>query len=269
MIDVVVSGARGRMGSCVVQAVSEQDDMRVVGCFDPHVEEETVSSPAGEIFYSNDLEKLLKQTNPDVMVDFTRPDAVRANVSLALSNGVDVVLGTTGSTPEELQVIWEASAKGKHALFFAPNFTTGAVLMMRLAAIAAPYFDDVEIIEMHHDGKRDAPSGTAVQTARLIGAARDGRANLGPGPETEVAGMQGARGAESDGVRIHAVRGSGFMASQEVILSASGQNLTIRHDSTQRQSYMPGVLLAIRKVSELQPGVTVGLEHLMGLDRLS
>lgn len=265
MIDVVVSGARGRMGSLVVQTITAQRDMRVVGCFDPSGAEERIATPDGEIVCSDDLGALLDQTHADVMVDFTLPDAVRANVSAALSRSVDVVLGTTGSTEEELRALWDQTAQGEPTLFFAPNFTTGAVLMMRVAALAAPFFDDVEIVEMHHDGKRDAPSGTAVQTARLVGAARGGRGNLGPGTESEVQGLEGARGCEVEGVRIHAVRGSGFMASQEVVLSAAGQNLTVRHDSTQRESYMPGVLLAIRKIGSMEPGVTVGLEHLMGL----
>ncbi len=265
MISVVVSGAKGRMGSCVVEAVSAAEDLRLKGCFDPFNEGEVISCADGDFACSADLACLLDQVKPDVLVDFSHPKAAPANVACALDHGVSVVLGTTGSTPEALEQIWRDHAKDGAKLFFAPNFTTGAVLMMRFAQLAAPYFGDIEIVEMHHDGKKDAPSGTAVQTARMIGEARGHVANLGPGPETETKGHMGARGCEEDGVRIHAIRGAGYMASQEVILSSAGQTLSIRHDSTERASYMPGVLLAIRSIPTMEPGFLVGLDKLMGL----
>ncbi|MEE8719470.1 MAG: 4-hydroxy-tetrahydrodipicolinate reductase [Coriobacteriales bacterium] len=265
MISVAVSGARGRMGSCVVDAVSGADDLRLVGCFDPRHAGEAVETSDGSFACASDLSAMLDEARPDVMVDFSQPDAALANVRCALAHGVHVVLGTTGVSAQELERAWRKSSASGAKLFFAPNFTTGAVLMMQFAKLAAAYFGDAEIIEMHHDGKRDAPSGTAVQTARLMGEARGHVANLGPGPESEVGGYEGARGCAEDGVRIHSVRGAGFMASQEVILSSLGQTLTIRHDSTQRESYMPGVLLAVRNVAGMPEGFAVGLERFMGL----
>ncbi len=265
MIRVVVSGAKGRMGTCVIRAVDQADDMQVVGGYDPRHAGEELALASGPLACSGDLASLIEQARPDVLVDFSQPDALLANVACALSRGVHVVTGTTGVAVEELRRAWEANAQGGARLFFAPNFTTGAVLMMQFAKIAGKFFPDVEVIEMHHDGKKDAPSGTAVQTARLIAQGREGAANAGPGAETEIDGCKGARGCEVGGVRIHAVRGDGFMASQEVILSAAGQNLVIRHDSTQREAYMPGVLLAVRSVATLPDGFTVGLEGLMGL----
>ena len=265
MIRVIVSGAKGRMGSCIVSAVAAQDDMQVVGCYAPQHVGQTVSCADGELPCAGDLDRLLDETRPDVLVDFSQPDAALANASCALGHGVHVVTGTTGVAVEDLRAAWEAHSQGGARLFFAPNFTTGAVLMMQFAKMAGRFFPDVEIIEMHHDGKRDAPSGTAVQTARMVAAGRDGAKNVGPGSETEIAGCEGARGCDVEGVRVHAVRGDGFMASQEVICSAAGQNLVIRHDSTQREAYMPGVLLAVRRVADLPDGFTVGLESLMGL----
>ena len=265
MIDVVVSGAKGRMGTCVVQAVAAAEDMRVVGCYAPRHAGQNVTCADGEFPCAEDLGTLLEQARPDVLVDFSQPSCALENVRCALGHGVSVVCGTTGVSNEDLRAAAEGCAVDGARLFYAPNFTTGAVLMMQFAKTAGRFFDDVEIIEMHHDGKKDAPSGTAVQTARMIGEGRGHVRNAGPGAETEIEGCAGARGCEVDGVRVHAVRGAGYMASQEVILSCAGQNLVIRHDSTQREAYMPGVLLAVRGVSNLPETFTVGLEKLMGL----
>lgn len=265
MIDVVISGARGRMGTCIVEAVAHAQDMRVAGCYAPHHAGQVVSCADGDFACSDNLPALLEQTRPDVLVDFSQPACALENVRCALSHGVHVVCGTTGVSVDDLRAAAEEASADGARLFFAPNFTTGAVLMMQFAKTAGRFFDDVEIVELHHDGKKDAPSGTAVQTARMIGEARGGVRNAGPGAETEIAGCEGARGCEVSGVRIHSVRGDGYMASQEVILSCAGQNLVLRHDSTQREAYMPGVLLAIRSVSGLEQPLTVGLENLMGL----
>ena len=265
MIRVIVSGAKGRMGTCIVDAVAQAHDMQVVGCFDPYCKDQVVSCTDGDFVCYDDLSKLIDDTSADVVVDFTCPDAVLANIEVALSKGVNAVVGTTGAPQEKMDEIARRHRDRGGKLFFAPNFTTGAVLMMQFAKLAGRFFPDVEIIEMHHDGKKDAPSGTAVQTARMIAEGRDGARNAGPGSETELDGFAGARGAEVDGVRIHAVRGDGYMASQEVIMSSAGQTLTIRHDSTLRSAYMPGVLLAVRSVAGLPDVFTVGLENLMGL----
>lgn len=265
MINVVVSGAKGRMGTCIVEAVAAAEDLKLVGCYAPLNPGEQVVCSDGTFECATDLAELLDEVKPDVLVDFTAPGAVLGNVECALAHGVHVVTGTTGVSREQFEAAWQANSKDGAKLFFAPNFTTGAVLMMKFAEAAAPFFPDIEVIEMHHDGKKDAPSGTAVQTARLMAAARNGAKNVGPGSETEVAGFEGARGCDVEGVRVHAVRGAGFMASQEVIMSVGGQTLTIRHDSTQRSAYMPGVLLAIRSVAGLPDGFTVGLDTLMGI----
>ena len=265
MIKVLVSGARGRMGTCIVNAVAAAEDLKVVGCFDPHFAGTVVSCDDGELVCSDDLPALIDACDPDVLVDFSQPGAVLGNVGVALSKGVSVVTGTTGVSREEFAAVAEANAGHGGKLFFAPNFTTGAVLMMQFARLAGRFFPDVEIIERHHNGKKDAPSGTAVQTARMVAEGRGGAVNAGPGSETEIAGCEGARGCEVEGVRIHAVRGDGYMASQEVVMSAAGQTLSIRHDSTQREAYMPGILLAVRSVVDQGEPFVVGLERLMGL----
>ena len=265
MVKVIVSGAKGRMGTCIVNAVAAAEDLKLVGCFDPHCAGQVVSCADGDFACSDDLGALIDATGADVVVDFTQPGAVLVNVECVLSHGAHAVVGTTGVARQDMEALALKYADKSGKLFFAPNFTTGAVLMMQFAKVAGKFFPDVEIVEMHHDGKKDAPSGTAVTTAHMIAEGRGGVRNAGPGSETEIAGCEGARGAEVDGVRIHAIRGDGYMASQEVILSAAGQTLTIRHDSTLREAYMPGVLLAIRNVASLPEPFTVGLECLMGL----
>ena len=258
MIRVAVSGCAGRMGSAVVDAVGAADDMAVVCGIDPSAD---LAEARGPFPVFTSVEDALDGCAFDVMVDFTQPSAVAANVRAALSRGVDCVVGTTGLSAEALEELAEAALPGA-CLFYAPNFTTGAVLMMEFAKAAAPYFPQAEVIEYHHCNKKDAPSGTAVRTAQLIAEARDGRPSEAPGAETEIEGCRGARGALVEGVPVHSVRSMGFVASQETVFGDFGQTLTIRHDSWDRQSYMPGVLLGIRSVSGLS-GLIVGLEHLM------
>ena len=203
----------------------------------------------------------LDAVDADVLVDFTQPAVVAGNLAEALPRGVDCVVGTTGLPTETLEALAAGAAAGA-ALFYAPNFTTGAVLMMEFAKAAAPYFPEAEVIEFHHCNKKDAPSGTAVRTAQLIAEARSPRVSEAPGRETEMPGAEGARGALVDGVPVHAVRSMGYVASQEVIFGSLGQTLTLRHDSWDRTSYMPGVLLGIRSVGERE-GLIVGLETFM------
>jgi len=233
------------MGTEVCRAVNAADDLELVA----------------EVAAGEDLGAL---TAVDVVVDFTRPDVVMGNLQWCLEHGLHTVVGTTGFTPERLAMLsgWLELAPGVGCVV-APNFGLGAVLMMRFAAQAAPYFDSVEIIEMHHPGKADAPSGTARRTAELIARAR---ADAGgkAAPDATSDSLPGARGATVDGVPVHSVRLAGLVAHQEVLLGATGETLTIRHDSLDRASFMPGVLLAVRAVAD-RPGLTVGIEALLNL----
>jgi 4-hydroxy-tetrahydrodipicolinate reductase len=264
MIKVAVAGCLGRMGSATVNAVTGADDMQLVCGIDINAdavngEGSTVSGEKFPVFKC--VKDAIEGADFDVMVDFTQPTSVADNVAVALSAGVNCVVGTTGLSPETLSGLASKAIKGA-CLFYAPNFTTGAVLMMQFAKAAAPYFPQAEVIEFHHCNKKDAPSGTAMQTARAIAEARDGRASEAPGAECELEGAEGARGANIDGIPVHSVRSMGYVASQEVIFGSFGQTLTIRHDSWDRESYMPGVLLGVRSVQDRE-GLIVGLENFM------
>ena len=253
MIQVAVAGYAGRMGSAVVDAVTAADDMAVACGIDPF-------GTGAEFPTYATIDEAIQGTSFDVLVDFTQPDVVAGNIEKALVAGKDCVVGTTGLSTEVLESL-AAKATGDACLFYAPNFTTGAVLMMQFAKAAAPYFPEAEVIEFHHARKKDAPSGTAVRTAQMIAAARDFESTA-PGKETEMPGCEGARGALVDGVPVHSVRSMGFVATQEVIFGSMGQTLTIKHDSWDRTSYMPGVLLGIRSVGE-RTGLIIGLEQFM------
>lgn len=256
MINVAVAGYAGRMGTAVVEAVTAANDMQVVCGIDPHAKEAPFP-----VFATVEEALDAVEPAPDVLVDFTQPAVVAGNLAVALPRGVNCVVGTTGLSTEKLEEL-AATAQNGACLFFAPNFTTGAVLMMEFAKAAAPYFPEAEVIEYHHCNKKDAPSGTAVRTAQLIAEARAPRVSEAPGRETEIEGAEGARGALVEGVPVHSVRSMGFVASQEVIFGSLGQTLTIRHDSWDRTSYMPGVLLGIRSVGERE-GLIIGLETFM------
>ncbi len=264
MIRVVVNGALGRMGSQTVSAVGAADDMELVAVVDRRLDHDTPFCPDGEcpVVGFSDVAAAVEATSPDVMVDFTSPSTVEDNLRAVLPFGVHCVVGTTGLSEAKLEELVRFAPSGT-ALFVAPNFTTGAVLMMQFSRLAARYFPDAEVIEFHHDGKADAPSGTALRTAHLISTARD-EPSAAPGRETELAGYEGARGALVDDVFVHSVRTAGHVASQEVVFGSLGQTLTIRHDSFDRASYMPGVLLAVREAPS-HPGLTIGLENLMPL----
>lgn len=253
MITVAVAGCAGRMGSAVVDAVTNADDMTLVCGIDP-------SNPSVSYPVYATIEEALDKASFDVLVDFTQPNVVAQTLSVALPAGVDCVVGTTGLSDETLESL-AASAKEGTCLFYAPNFTTGAVLMMEFAKAAAPYFPEAEVMEFHHCNKKDAPSGTAVRTAQMIARARDFESTA-PGKETEIEGAEGARGALIEGVPVHSVRSMGYVANQEVVFGSMGQTLTIRHDSWDRTSYMPGVLLGIRSVEKCT-GLVVGLENFM------
>ncbi len=245
-IKVGVLGARGRVGSEVCRAVEEADGIELVARVD-----------AGDPL--DDL------TAAEVVVDFTHPDVVMDNLRWCLAQGLHCVVGTTGFDDARLEQVRAAltDAPGVGVLV-APNFSVGAVLMMRFAAAAAPFYESVEIVELHHPDKADAPSGTSRRTAELVAGARR-RAGLPAMPDATSTGLEGARGSEVDGVHIHAVRARGLVAHQEVILGGPGETLTIRHDSMDRASFTPGVLIAARAVAQ-HPGLTVGLEHFLDLD---
>jgi len=246
MIKVGVLGAKGRMGSEVCRTVDAADDMELAAAVDVGDARDPLAGC-------------------DVIVDFTHPGAVLDNLRWCLSHGRNVVVGTSGFDEARLAAVagWLGEAPSARAMIV-PNFSVGAVLMMSFAAQAARFFDSAEVIELHHAAKVDAPSGTAVRTASLIAAAR-AAAELGPPPDATVSEVDGARGAVVDGVRVHSVRLAGLLAHQEVLLGGHGEVLTIRHDSLDRSSFMPGVLLAVRGIAALPPGLTVGLQSLLGL----
>lgn len=241
MIRVAVLGAQGRMGSEVVRAVEGADDLSLAGAYD----------------VGDDLDL----AGVDVAVDFTHPDAVMDNLRACIGAGVHAVVGTTGFTEERLAELRDLLQDSQTGVLIAPNFGIAAVLMMQFAAQAARFFDSVEVVELHHPNKADAPSGTARRTAQLIAEARRGMAAM---PDATSTALEGARGADVDGVRVHAVRLAGLVAHQEVLFGGAGESLTIRHDSYDRASFMPGVLLGVRAVGS-RPGLTVGLEHLLDL----
>ncbi len=260
MIEVGIAGCLGRMGTAIVEAVGAEPDMHIACGIDPHptTKAEDQAFPLYE-----SIEDAVESQRIDVLVDFTRPSVVEHTLEVALSHDIDCVVGTTGVSAERLREIYEASGTDA-CLFFAPNFTIGAVLMMQFAKMSAKYFPEAEVIEMHHCNKLDAPSGTAVQTTALICEGREGASSQAPGKETEVEGAEGARGALINGVPVHSVRSMGFVADQEVIFGSLGQTLTITHRSWDRSSYMPGVLLAIRKVQG-GSGLIIGLEHFLDI----
>jgi 4-hydroxy-tetrahydrodipicolinate reductase len=246
MIAVGVLGAKGRMGSQVCATVEAAEDLRLTA----------------QVDVGDALELL---AGADVVVDFTHPGAVMDNLRWCIGHGIIPVVGTSGFDGSRLAEVSEllAGQPGARALVV-PNFSVGAVLMMRFAAQAAPFFESVEVIELHHAGKADAPSGTSSRTASMIAAARSA-AGVGPSPDATVTAADGARGAEVDGVHVHSVRLAGLVAHQEVLLGGHGEVLTIRHDSLDRASFMPGVLLAVRGAASLPAGLTVGLDGLLGL----
>jgi 4-hydroxy-tetrahydrodipicolinate reductase len=245
---VGVLGALGKVGREVCRAVEEADDLELVARID-----------------AGDSLGALVDAGTQAVVDFTHPDVVMDNLRFCVDHGIHAVVGTTGFDDDRLATLrgWLDDAAGVGVLV-APNFSIGAVLMMRFAAQAAPFYESVEIVELHHPDKADAPSGTARRTAQLVAAAR-AEAGSGPVPDATSTGLEGARGAEVDGVRVHAVRARGLVAHQEVLLGGLGETLTIRHDSMDRASFTPGVLTGLRAIAD-HPGLTVGLEDFLGLD---
>ena len=247
MTRVAVLGAKGRMGSESVRALNDAEGIEVVAQVDV-----------------DDSLDLITESGAEVALDFTQPGAALDNVTWCVEHGVNVVVGTSGFDDAKIdrvrELLGDAPSVG---VLIVPNFSIGAVLMMRFAATAAPYFESIEIIELHHPNKIDAPSGTATRTAEMIAAAR-AEAGSPPLPDATTTDPEGARGARVAGIPVHAVRARGFTASQEVLFGGAGETFSIRHDSIDRASFMPGVVAAVRAVSG-RPGLTVGLDAVLGL----
>lgn len=242
---VGVLGAKGKVGATMVQAVEAAEGLTFTAGVD-----------------AGDPLSLFTDSQTEVVIDFTHPDVVMDNLNFLIDNGIHAVVGTTGFTDERLQQVHAWLEKSRTtAVLIAPNFAIGAVLSMHFARQAARFFESAEVIELHHPHKADAPSGTAARTARLIAEARKG---LPPNPDATRTGLEGARGADVDGIPVHSVRLAGLVAHQEVLFGTQGETLTIRHDSLDRTSFVPGVLLAVRTVRE-HPGLTVGLEPFLDL----
>ena len=242
---VGVLGAKGKVGTAMCAAVDAAADLTL-----------TAEVDAGDPL------SRFTDTGTEAVIDFTHPDVVMDNLEFLIGNGIHAVVGTTGFTDERLAQVnaWLAKSPGT-AVLIAPNFAIGAVLSMHFAQKAAPYFNSAEVIELHHPQKADAPSGTATRTAKLIAEARK---DLPPNPDATSTGLPGARGADVDGIPVHSVRVAGLVAHQEVIFGTEGETLTIRHDSLDRTSFVPGVLLALRQIAG-RPGLTIGIEPLLDL----
>ncbi|NUR62214.1 MAG: 4-hydroxy-tetrahydrodipicolinate reductase [Catenulispora sp.] len=247
VVKVAVFGAAGRMGQAVCRAVQDASGLELVA----------------QIDVDDDPQRAV-EAGAQVAVDFTQPGATMQNIAFCARNGIDVVVGTSGFDDARQAEVRGLLHGGAARVLVAPNFSIGGVLMMRFAALAAPYFESVEIVELHHPDKVDAPSGTATRTAELIAEAR-AKAGSAPMPDSTKTGLDGARGATVEDVPIHSVRLRGLIAHQEVLLGSVGETLTVRHDSLDRASFMPGVVLACKKIGSLPAGLTVGLDTLLDL----
>jgi 4-hydroxy-tetrahydrodipicolinate reductase len=260
IISVVVHGAAGRVGQEVIKAVCEDPETSLVGAVDAKVTGSDMLLPDGaSVPFLTDIKAIINNRKPDVIVDFSIAKASMPMVKIAARNGVNLVIGTTGFSADELEEMNKLAAANEIGIVAAPNFALGAVLMMHLAKIAGKFMDHAEIIELHHDKKLDAPSGTSLLTAKAMAEAR-GKAFLPPAAGEHTP----SRGQDVSGVPIHSIRMPGFMAHQEVIFGAAGQTLSIRHDTINRECYMPGVMLAIKAVMK-QKGFVYGLDKLLGL----
>lgn len=260
MTKVLVAGATGKVGREVCLGVKDEDDLKLTGAVALDLPDKDFATSLRideTVVMANEIEAGLKQSGAEVMVDFTHPDAVLKHIETALALGVHCVIGTTGLAQDELDEVSRMTEETGANVIIAPNFALGAILMMKCSELASKYFAWAEIIELHHDGKADAPSGTALKTASGMAGARREKP-LAPAAEN----IAGARGGEVEGYRIHSVRLPGLMAHQEVIFGGPGQILTIRHDAMDRSCYVPGVILAVREVGTRR-GLTFGLDKLL------
>ncbi|NLW44682.1 MAG: 4-hydroxy-tetrahydrodipicolinate reductase [Syntrophomonadaceae bacterium] len=262
-LQVIVVGALGKMGRETVKAVKTSDNLVLAAAVDVKAGTAKVSDITGDendrLPIWPDLEEALDAVRVDVAVDFTNPQAVYNNARTVLRRGIPCVVGTTGLNDREIGELEKLARENQTGIAIIPNFAIGAVLMMRFAEEAGRYFEHVEIVELHHDGKLDAPSGTAIKTAEMINRHRQG---IPPAPRGQFEKYPGARGGQVSGIQVHSIRLPGLVAHQEVIFGGQGQTLTIRHDSYNRESFMPGVLLTIRKIMDIK-GLVYGLEHLI------
>lgn len=262
MKKVLVNGARGNMGSEVVKLLSRTESMQLVAALDQVDVGKDIHQLLGlkepKVEIESDLESVIKDKQPEVIVDFTTPQVVMKHIETGLKAGVNMVVGTTGITESDIDKIEGWTEETGNDIIIAPNFAIGAILMMEFSKMAAKYLDQAEIIELHHDQKMDAPSGTAIKTAELINRVRANKEK----EVDEIEKIKGARGGDLEGLNIHSVRLSGLVAHQEVIFGGVGQTLKIRHDSIDRRSFMPGVKLAIEKLAEVD-GVVYGLDNLI------
>ena len=262
-LQVLVVGALGKMGKETVRAVKMSDDLVLAGAVDVKAGTAKISDITGDendrAAVWSDLDEALDSLKLDVVVDFTNPQAVYNNARSVLGHGVSCVIGTTGLNDREIKDLEQLALENQTGVAVVPNFAIGAVLMMRFAEEASRYFTDVEIVELHHDGKLDAPSGTAIKTAEMIDRHR---LETPLAPRGQFEKYPGARGGQVNGIRVHSIRLPGLVAHQEVLFGGQGQTLTIRHDSYNRESFMPGVLLTIQKIVDIK-GLVYGLEHLM------
>jgi 4-hydroxy-tetrahydrodipicolinate reductase len=261
LVKIVVRGAAGRMGQEVIKAICQESDMMLVGAVDLKVSGDSLQLPdsKGNVPFSDDFSAMLDTCEPDVVVDFSVAKEAMPGIRAAAKKGVNLVIGTTGFSADELKEFQKLAEANEIGIIAAPNFALGAVLMIHLAKIAGKYIDHAEIIELHHDKKLDAPSGTSMLTARAMREAR-GKPFSPPAAGEPTP----SRGQTVDGINIHSVRMPGLMAHQEVIFGIAGQTLSIRHDTINRECYMPGVLLAIKAVVK-QKGFIYGLDKLLGL----
>ncbi|MEG0874333.1 MAG: 4-hydroxy-tetrahydrodipicolinate reductase [Clostridiales bacterium] len=261
---VAMIGVNGKMGRAILAGIIDSANVKIVGAVDIVGVGADISALIGgeprNIIVENSMEKMIKDKEPDVIIDFTSPKTVKNNVKIALANKVHIIVGTTGLSTDDLEEINSLAKEVSRVAFVVPNFALGAVLMMNFSAQAAKYFPNVEVIELHHDQKLDAPSGTAIKTLEMMAAERE---KIHQGNPQEVEKIKGARGGEYQGMRVHSVRLPGYVAHQEVLFGGRGQTLSIRHDSMNRDSFVDGVLLTLNSIGDLQPGLTYGLEKVL------
>ena len=256
---VAFIGANGKMGRSMMEGVMAESDIQIVGAVDLNGIGSEIA-PGSGVYIEEDMETMIRTKDPDIVVDFTSPLVIKENVMKVLSLKKHVVVGTTGLSSADLEKIDAEARRVGRVVFVAPNFALGAVLMMEFSARAAKYFPHVEVIELHHDQKKDAPSGTAVKTLEMMAAERE---KVHQGAADEMEKIPGSRGGEYEGMRVHSVRLPGYVAHQEVIFGGRGQTLTIRHDSMSRESFVAGLVLALRSIGDQKPGLVYGLENIL------